>query len=111
MLAARLALPLRLYLSVHHVGRTQAAGLVGLVLCLLALRQNVLALAEVGLARLHEWSSRHVHAGRVVQRIFGPIGQRGGAVEDQRPLVQSCASLTQQDNPRMQRKESGYRGD
>lgn len=108
MLATRLALPLRLYLSVHHVGRAEIAGFVRLVLCLLALRQRVLALAEVGLARLHERSSRHVHAGRVVQRVLGPIGQRRGAVEDERPLVQSCASFIRQCDPRMQREERGY---
>lgn len=92
VLAPGLALPLGLDLCVHHVGRAHAAGLVGLVLRLLALRQGVLALGERGLARLHERSSGQAHAGRIVERVLGPIGQRRGAVEDQRPLVQSSAS-------------------
>lgn len=74
VLTASLALPLGLYLRVHHVGRTQIPGLVGLVLCLLALCQGVLALGEAGLTRLHERTSRHAHAGRIVERILGAIG-------------------------------------
>lgn len=92
VLSPGLALPLGLDLRVHHVRRARAAGLVGLVLRLLALRQSVLALGEIGLARLHERSSRYAHAGRIVKRVLGSIGQRRGAVEYQRPLVQSGAS-------------------
>lgn len=106
VLTASLAFPLGLYLRVHHVGRTQAPGLVGLVLRLLALRQGVLALGEAGLARLHERPSRYAHAGRIVERVLGAIGQRRGPVEDQRPLVQGSASWSGM-RPRMRRKESG----
>lgn len=107
VLAARLALPLRLYLRVHHVGRAQAAGLVGLVLRLLALRQGVLTLGEAGLARLHERPPGYVYAGRIVERVLGAVGQRRGPVEDQRPLVQGGASWVSGMRPRMRRKESG----
>ena len=78
VLTARLALPLRLYLSVHHVRRAQAAGFLRLVLTLLHLRagEEVLRLREHGLPRLHERPSRHVHPGWVVQRVLRAIGQR-----------------------------------
>lgn len=87
VLATRLPLPLRWYRSVHHVGRTQAAGLVGLVLRLFALRHGVLTLRVDGLARLHERSSKYVRASWIVKRVLGAVGQRRGAVEDQCPFV------------------------
>lgn len=73
VLSAGLALPLRLNLNVHHVGRAQTARLVGFVLRLLALRQGVLALRD-GLARLDERSSGYTHAGRIVKGVLGPVG-------------------------------------
>lgn len=94
VLAARLALPLRLYLGVHHVRRAETTRLLRLVLALLDLRarERVLSLGEHCLARFDEWPSRYVHPGGIVQRVFRAIGKRRRPVKYQRPFVKRGAT-------------------
>lgn len=94
VLATRLALPLRLYLGVYHVRWTETTRLLRLVLALLDLRarERVLSLGEHCLAWFNEWSSRYVHSGGIVQRVFRAIGKRWRPVKYQRPFVKRGAT-------------------